>query len=103
MTEDGFDEGSEVSEGDLVEVPIGEERVQCVILAVIDHNGRDYAMVAPRDHLSEDATEVELLVAGWNMPNGSGNAGLEPITDEAVFREVAKIFADMVEGSPDID
>ena len=101
--EEGFDEKEEMDPGDLVMVRIDDEDVQCVILAVIDHNGRDYVMVAPREHLAEDAEEVALLVAGWNVPNGSGNAGLEPITDEALFQEVARIFADIVEGTPDID
>ena len=102
MNEEGFDEASSLDEGDIVNVDLGGQELECVILAIIGHQDTEFVMVAPRTHMEDGADHVDLLVAGWSAPDGSGEAQLRPIADEATYREVAEIFASMVEGEPDI-
>lgn len=96
--DDGFDESEELTDRDLV-VLVDEdgEETECVILAVVDFEGQDYAVLAPRAQLqqTEDREEVDLFLLEYHRDD-EGREIFAPIDDEERFEAVRRMCADLV-------
>jgi uncharacterized protein YrzB (UPF0473 family) len=96
--EDGFDESDTLTDRDLV-VLVDEdgEETECVILAVVDHEGQDYAVLAPREQLQQsgEREEVELFLLEYHR-DADGREIFAPIDDEERFESVRRMCADLV-------
>jgi uncharacterized protein YrzB (UPF0473 family) len=95
----GFDEGAELDEADLVTlVDEDGEQLECLLLAVVDHEGRSYAVLTPRADEDDDDTDGagDLLLATFDE-DASGAARFGPVEDDDVVKALRKLIADLVD------
>ena len=96
---DGLDEGAELDELDRVTLVNEDgEELQFVLLAVIEHEGQDYAMLAPEAQLVDEAgEELEIYLFTYDIDD----EGLEtygPIEDDATYEAVREFCATLMDG-----
>ncbi len=93
---EGFDDSEDVDE---IVVIIDEEdnERECVILAVAEQDGHEYALLAPNDQLDdEDGTELELFILAISTDeNGEETFGF--IEDEEEYEGVKAFFSTLME------
>lgn len=92
----GFDEESAFDIEDLVSV-VGPDGVSvpCVLLAVIEHEGGEYAMLTPQTDAEGD-DDLELLLAAY-QEDPDGTAHFLPIQDDGVYEQVRAFCATLIE------
>lgn len=91
---DGFDEAEEIFEGDKVTI-VDEDgtRYECAVLAVMDHEDEEYALLGRLDQLEpDDADTVEVFVFR-RMVDDDGNEMFASIDDEELYETVRREFA----------
>lgn len=93
-----FDESEEFDEDDIVTIT-DEEGVEyeCAILGILEHEGAEFALLAPLDQLAneEDGEEVEMFIFSYTVDD-EGQQVFGPIDDDAVFEAVRAEFAQLV-------
>lgn len=101
---EGFDESEEIDESDLVDIVDEDGReLKCVILGTLEHEDREYALLAPLDQLtSEDGDEVEMFIFLYKMDE-EGNQTFAYIDDDATYEAVRAEFALLVDQDDDED
>ena len=68
---------------------------RCVVLAITEHNGDEYAMLAPVEQVeSTDRDELELYLFRYDVTEDDTEE-FSFIEDEAVFAAVQEIFSAM--------
>ncbi|MCB9664394.1 MAG: DUF1292 domain-containing protein [Alphaproteobacteria bacterium] len=103
MAEDdevGFDPREEVVDDDLV-VLVGADgaTLECVVLEIVEHGGRTYAVLTPRHELDD---EGDLLVATYEEDE-DGRARFGPLDDESVLADLQELVGRMMGLAPDDD
>lgn len=99
----GFDDSDEITDEDLMTFrdENGAER-EGLIVAVIEHEGVDYAVVQPLDQLEvdddedDDEAEIETYVFAV-VTNEEGELGYGEVDDEAAFDAVCNAFSELQE------
>jgi hypothetical protein len=102
---DGFDETEGVEGDDLVVIHDGEHEHECVVLAIAELDGQEYALLAPREQLSEpgedeDEAELELFIFQYGV-NEEGFETYEGVDDPELFERVRAFFATLIETEDD--
>ena len=71
-----------------------------VVLAIAEHGGSDYALLAPEADLLNDAEDMEVSVFRY-LRDDDGNKSLEDVSDERLYEQVYAQFAELMglEGS----
>lgn len=98
---DGFDDSEEISEEDvlLFTDEHGNER-DGLIVAVIEHEGGEYAVVQPLDQFQDDddddEAEIETYVFSVTT-NEAGEQGYGEVEDEAAFNAVCDAFSELMD------
>lgn len=99
---DELDESEEFDESDLVTITdeSGKE-FECAILGVLEHEGAEYALLAPLAQLSDDdGEEVEMFIFAYGVDD-EGNQTFGYIDDDAVYEAVKNEFALLVNQEED--
>ncbi len=96
---DQLDEGEELDELDRVTLVSEEgEELQFVLLAVIEHEEQDYAMLAPEDQLMDDAgDELEIYLFSYDVDD-EGLATFGPIEDDQTYEAVREFCSTLMDG-----
>lgn len=91
---DGFDEADEIFEGDKVTIEDEDgTRLECAVLAVMEHEDEEYALLGRLDQLGpDDGDEVEVFVFR-RMLDDDGNEMFASIDDEELYETVRREFA----------
>jgi len=97
---DGFDDSNAITDEDVMvfEDEHGNER-DGLIVAVIEHEGVDYAVVQPLDQLQDDdddEAEIETYVFTVTT-NADGEQGFGEVEDEAAFNAVCDAFSELMD------
>jgi uncharacterized protein YrzB (UPF0473 family) len=93
-----LDESEDLDDDDKVTL-IDENGVEMhmVILAVADHEGQDYALLAPEDQvLDEDAEELELMIFQYDCDD-EGNESFSSVDDESLYDKLRELFSEIVD------
>lgn len=95
---DGFDESEELSDGDQVTIVDDEgNEVNCLVLAVLEHEGEEYALLGRMDQLeADDGEEVEVFVFR-QLIDEEGQQVFESIEDEETYEAVRREFSTIME------
>ncbi|MEN0064843.1 MAG: DUF1292 domain-containing protein [Myxococcota bacterium] len=104
----GFDDSEEITDDDVMvfEDENGVER-EGLIVAVIEHEGVDYAVVQPLDQLTEEdgddeEDEIETYVFTV-MSTAEGEVAYGEVEDEAAFNAVCDAFSELMDTVDDED
>jgi uncharacterized protein YrzB (UPF0473 family) len=95
----GFDEGAELDEADLVTLVDDDgNQLECLLLAVVDHEGRSYAVLTPRVEEDDEETDGagDLLLATFDE-DASGAARFGPVEDDEVVKALRRLIAQLVD------
>ena len=90
---DGFDESEDLQHDEVVTIQ-GEDDtpVECAVVAVVEHDGRDYAMLMPVEQMNdEDLEEVEVYVA-LCIEGSDGERIYAPVDDDQTYEAVCAAF-----------
>lgn len=96
------DEDFEDDEDDDIRMLVDEEGNEhpCILLAVLDHEGKEYAMLVPEDQYNDESDEMEVYVFEYKL-DGDEEAFIE-IADQDVYAQVIavceKILAEQMDG-----
>lgn len=92
----GFDEQEDLLDGDVVTVDGGDGPRRCVLLAVLEHGGSDWAVLLPDGE--QDADEPVVLVASvLSGADGATPLELGAVTDPAAMSGLREALADLFE------
>lgn len=94
---EGFDESEEIEDDELVPI-VDDEGVErlCVVLAVAEVEGRDYALLAPAEQLSdEEGEELELFLFTYEVDD-DGTEVFGGIDDEDTYLKVRDFFSTLL-------
>lgn len=75
------------------------QETRLVVLAVVDVDGQDYAMVVRENELGTDGAGAPFLFR--YDTDGSGEAILSPIADDDVYADVLHVCLDLIDGDLD--
>jgi uncharacterized protein YrzB (UPF0473 family) len=101
---DSFDESEEILDEDRV-VIVDEDgnELPCVVLAVMEHEGEEFALLGRLDQLEPDAgDEVEVFVFR-RLDDEEGNEIFASIEDEELYEVVRREFALLMDQTDDED
>lgn len=101
---DSFDESEEIEEEDIVTIvdEEGNER-DCVVLAVAEVDGQDYALLAPAEQLDDDeGQELELFIFTYEVDDEEMEM-FGFVEDEAVYEKVREFFSTLISQEDDED
>ena len=98
---DGFDESEDVESDELVIIHDGESERECVVLAVAEMNGQEYALLAPANQLNdvpedEEEGELELFIFAYSIDD-EGQEIYQGIEDEAIFDQARAFFSTLID------
>jgi uncharacterized protein YrzB (UPF0473 family) len=95
---ESFDESEELDD-EIVTITDEEGNdVDCMVLAVMDVEGRDYAMLAPVEQLdSDEGDEVELFIFTYDEDEAEGVEHFGYVDDDAMYEKVRQAFAELME------
>lgn len=99
---EGFDETDTIEDDDIV-VLVDDEgnESECVMLAVIEHEGTDYAALAPVEQVCDgEAEEMEVYLLEYGEDD-DGNEWFAAIDDDARYEAVRAIYASLMESAED--
>jgi uncharacterized protein YrzB (UPF0473 family) len=90
---DEFDESEGFDPADLVTITDenGEE-IDCAILAVMEHDGEEYALLARLEQLDSDSEELEMFIFRYSVDE-EGNQSFSSIEEDATYEAVREEFA----------
>jgi len=94
---ESFDESEEIEDDELVPI-VDDEGVEraCVVLAVAEVEGQDYALLAPADQLSdEEGEDLELFLFTYEVDE-DGTEVFGGIEDEDVYEKVRDYFSTLL-------
>ncbi len=94
---DELDESDEFEEDDLVTITdeTGKE-IECAILGVLEHEGGEYALLAPVEQLADDDGEaVEMFIFAYAVDD-EGMQTFSYIEDDQLYEAVKDAFALLV-------
>ena len=95
-TGDAFDESEAIADEDRVTlVDDNDVEHDFVILALIEYDGGEYALLTPEAELDVDEGEIELFVFHYELDE-TGQEHFVPIEDEATFQRVTEFCATMI-------
>ncbi len=99
---DGFDESEELAEDDLVTITDDDgTEWECAILAVVEHEGDEYALLAPVDQLEdEESDELEMFLFLYEVDD-EGVQTFSYIEDDEVYEQVQQAFQVLMEQGGD--
>ena len=99
-----FDESDEMDD-DIVVITDEDGKVfNCMVLAVMEVEGREYAMLSPVEGLEgEDGDDVELFLFTYDQDEERDQETFGPIDDDATYEKVREAFAELMEQSDDED
>jgi uncharacterized protein YrzB (UPF0473 family) len=94
---DTFDESEEFDPSDLV--TITDENgapVECAIVAVIEHEGGEYALLARVEQLvAEEGDEIEMFIFRYSVDD-DGNQTFDSVDDDAEYEAVRDEFSTLM-------
>lgn len=101
--DEGFDEGAGIDDAERVTLQTEDGgRLECVVLAILDHEGASYAVLAETEALSQDedgtldADDSELLVTRYDE-DADGTARFRPLEDDAVIGRLQEALGDLLD------
>ena len=91
-----LDESGEILEAD-VRVLVDEEgnEMPCALLAVVEHEGQDYALLTPLEQLSEEAGEIELFILEYSV-NEEGDETFSTVDDDERYEAVKEFCTTLI-------
>ena len=95
---DTFDESEEIEESDIV-VLVDEDDVEhrLVMLAVVEFEEQDYALLAPEEELADESEpELDLYIFQYDVDD-EGMETFQPIPDDDRFEEVRAFCATLMD------
>jgi uncharacterized protein YrzB (UPF0473 family) len=101
---DEFDESENLEDEDLVTITDDDgNEIDCAILAVIEHDGREYALVAPVAQLEADDAEGNTTEGTFDMfilrysVDDDGMQVFEGVEDDAEYDAVLAEFSTLID------
>jgi hypothetical protein len=94
---ESFDESEEMD--DLLVTFEDEEgnEVDFMVLAVMEIDGQDYAMLAPVEQLGDDESDEGIELYYFKYTEADGEETYDEIEDEALLERVHKAFGELME------
>jgi uncharacterized protein YrzB (UPF0473 family) len=94
---DGFDERDELDPEDLVTIRDDDGRdVSCAIVAVIEHDGDEFALLAPVAQLNdEEGDEIEMFIFRYSIDD-DGNQLFSSVDEDETYEAVRREFATLM-------
>lgn len=90
---DEFDESEEFDPADLVTITDEDgTEIDCAVLAVMDHEGESYALLARLEQLDSDSEEVEMFIFHYALDD-EGNQMFSSVDDDATYEAVRQEFS----------
>ena len=74
--------------------------IDCAILAVMEHDGEEYALLARLDQLREDAEETEMFIFKYGVDD-DGAQSFTSIEDDATYDTVRDAFSLLISQEDD--
>jgi uncharacterized protein YrzB (UPF0473 family) len=99
-----FDESEELDEEDLVTIvdDTGKE-LECAILAILEHEEEEFALLAPVAELTTDeGDEIQMFIFRYGVDE-EGNQTFSYIEDEPLYEVVRDEFARLMKENQDDD
>jgi uncharacterized protein YrzB (UPF0473 family) len=95
---DGFDESEDLEADDLVTIQDEDgKQWDCAILAVVEHESAEYALLAPVDQLEdEEGDEVEMFLFVYQVDD-DGTQTFSYIEDDETYEAVREAFTVLME------
>ena len=95
---DGLDDGESIEEADIVTLVDEEENEhQFVVLAIVEMDDNQYAMLAPLDQVNDDSNpELELFLFTYNETD-EGYAEFGEIDDDKIYEAVQEYCATLLD------
>ncbi len=101
---DSFDESDEMDEDIVVITDEEGKSYNCMVLAVMEVDGREYAMLSPVEGLEgEEGDDVELFLFTYDQDEENEQETFGPIDDDATYEKVREAFAELMEQSDEDD
>ncbi len=94
---DEFDDSEDLDEEDLVTITDEEgNEIECAILGVLEHEDREYALLAPVAELTEDeGEEIQMFIFLYGVDD-EGNQTFSYIEDDKLYEAVRDEFAKLM-------
>lgn len=104
---ESFDESEAVQTEEVVVIHDGENERHCIVLAIAEMNGDEFAMLAPQDQLAdgdedEEESDLELFLFRYRVDE-KGNEVFEGIEDDTLFERVRDFFSTLIDTDEDED
>ncbi len=98
------DESDEMDEDIVVVTDEEGKSYNCMVLGVMEVDGREYAMLSPIEGLkalegeeSEEGDDVEVFLFTYDQDEESEQETFGPIEDDATYEKVREAFAELME------
>lgn len=94
---EGFDESEEIEDIVMITDEDGNQ-IECIVLAIMEVDGVDYAMLAPVEGVEgDDGDDVELFLFTYSEDEEKEEEYFGPIEDDATYEKVREAFAQLME------
>ncbi len=101
---ESFDESDEMDDDIVVITDEEGKSYNCMVLAVMEVDGREYAMLSPVEGLEgEEGDDVELFLFTYDQDEENDQETFGPIDDDATYEKVREAFAELMEQSDEDD
>ena len=102
-----FDESEAVQTEEVVVINDGESERHCIVLAVAELNGDEFAMLAPQDQLvdgdeDDEESDLELFIFRYRLDE-AGHEVFEGIEDDGLFEVVRDFFSTLIDTEDEED
>jgi uncharacterized protein YrzB (UPF0473 family) len=100
---DEFDESEGFDPEDLVTITDEEgQEIACAILAVMEHEGEEYALLARLDQLRDEVEELEMFIFRYAMDE-EGTQLFSSVEDDETYDAVRDAFSLLISQEGDLD
>ena len=104
---ESFDESEELHTEELVIIHDGESERHCVVLAIAEFDGDEFALLAPQNQLldapeDEEDASLELFIFRYRL-NENEDEVFEGIEDDTLFEQVREFFSTLIDTESDGD
>ena len=98
---ESFDESEAVETEEVVVIHDGENERHCIVLAIAELNGDEFAMLAPQDQLidgeeDDEESNLELFIFRYRVDE-KGHEVFEGIEDDGLFEQVRDFFSTLID------
>ena len=97
---EGFDESEEIEDIVMITDEDGNQ-IECILIAIMELDGVDYAILAPVESAGDDGDDVELFLFTYSEDEEKEEEYFGPIEDDATYEKLREAFAQLMEYAED--